>query len=106
MTASYTKLKSGDWGVRVQGKVAEGDVVTVTKKSGETKRETISKVVWSGNGVSICAIEQSASPRGYRRSGRGGSGRCRECGGPIRNAPHHRAMGGYCGYCAFDEFDC
>jgi len=31
---------------------------------------------------------------------------CRGCRGPIRNAPHHRAMGGYCGYCAFDEYDC
>lgn len=34
------------------------------------------------------------------------SGRCRGCGGPIEDAPHHRAMGGYCGSCAFDEFDC
>jgi len=31
--------------------------------------------------------------------------RCRGCGGPIRHAPHHPAMEGYCGYCAFDEFD-
>ena len=37
--------------------------------------------------------------------GTGGRSRCRGCGGPIRNAPHHRAMEGYCGYCAFDEFD-
>lgn len=34
------------------------------------------------------------------------SGRCRGCGGPIRDARHHAAMGGYCGSCAFDEFDC
>ena len=33
------------------------------------------------------------------------SGRCRGCGGPIVDAPHHRAMEGYCGSCAFDEFD-
>jgi hypothetical protein len=40
----------------------------------------------------------------FRRRSNGG--RCRGCRGPIRNAPHHHAMGGYCGYCAFDEFDC
>lgn len=34
------------------------------------------------------------------------SGRCRGCGGPITNAAHHAAMGGYCGTCAFDEYDC
>lgn len=33
-------------------------------------------------------------------------GVCRGCGGPVRDAGHHRAMEGYCGTCAFDEFDC
>jgi hypothetical protein len=33
-------------------------------------------------------------------------GRCRGCGGALRDVPHHAAMGGYCGSCAFDEFDC
>lgn len=33
------------------------------------------------------------------------SGRCRGCGGELRDAAHHRAMGGYCGSCAFDEYD-
>lgn len=41
------------------------------------------------------------SYRGLRRSGR-----CKGCGGEIRDARYHRAMGGYCGECAFDEFDC
>jgi hypothetical protein len=34
------------------------------------------------------------------------AGVCRGCGGPIRDAGHHRAMGGFCGACAFDEYDC
>jgi len=34
------------------------------------------------------------------------SGRCRGCGGALRDVPRHAAMGGYCGSCAFDEFDC
>jgi hypothetical protein len=35
-----------------------------------------------------------------------GSGTCRACHRTIRDAPHHRAMGGLCGECAFDEYDC
>lgn len=31
---------------------------------------------------------------------------CRSCGQPLEDAGHHRAMHGYCGVCAFDEFDC
>lgn len=34
------------------------------------------------------------------------SGRCRGCGGPLQDCAHHAAMGGYCGQCAFDEYDC
>lgn len=34
------------------------------------------------------------------------SDRCRGCGGAIVDAPGHSAMGGYCGECAFDEYDC
>lgn len=30
------------------------------------------------------------------------SDRCRECGGPLTDAPHQHAMGGYCGACAYD----
>jgi hypothetical protein len=37
---------------------------------------------------------------GVRRNG----GRCRGCKGPIVNASHCHAQGGYCGSCAFDEF--
>jgi len=61
-TATYTKLRSGDWGIRVQGSVEAGAVLTVTKKSGEAKAETVAKVVWSGNGITLCAIGQSARP--------------------------------------------
>lgn len=31
---------------------------------------------------------------------------CRSCGKSLVDAGHHRAMEGYCGDCAFDEFDC
>lgn len=34
------------------------------------------------------------------------SGVCRGCRGPIVDSAHHSATGGYCGSCAFDEYDC
>lgn len=56
---TYTKLRSGEWGVRVTtGPVAQGDQVTVSKKDGSTARETIARVVWTGEGVSLCEIER------------------------------------------------
>lgn len=56
MAATYTKLRDGSWGVRIDGPAVAGQTVTVTKKSGESKAETVAAVVWSGNGVSVCSI--------------------------------------------------
>lgn len=58
----------------------------------------------------LVAGATKSAPRaaGSSRSGYGGSGygsRCKGCRGPIADARHHRAMGGYCGSCAFDEYD-
>lgn len=107
-TATYTKLRDGSWGVRAPAGVTVGQTITVVKKSGESKTETIAHVVWEGNGVALCKIEPTArstsTSRPVVRSS--SSGRCRGCRGPIVNASHHRAMEGYCGGCAFDEFDC
>lgn len=98
--ATYTKLRDGSWGIRVKGGApAPGAQIRVKKKAGTVKVETIDQVVWRGDGITLCSI---------RRSGRsaGESGRCAECRGPVVHARHHRAMGGLCGHCAFDEFDC
>ena len=71
MQATYTKLNSGDWGIRVAGaSVAPGATVTVAKKSGETKTETIGAVLWTGNAVSLCSIARSAT-RDYSSTPRG-----------------------------------
>lgn len=84
--ATFTKLQSGDWGITVNGKAAVGQTVTVQKKSGETKTVTVSKVVWSGNGKSICAIEGRRD--GYIPARRNSRGYVVERG-------HYE---GYCGY--------
>lgn len=52
--------------------------------------------------AALVSISQ-ASGRSRRRVS---SDCCRECGGPLVSAPHHAAMGGLCGHCAFDEYDC
>ena len=110
IAATPVKLRSGDWGVRVMGKTKTGDQVVVRAKTGKVWVATIDRVVWSGSddggNVSLCSTKKTSSSRrsGPVSSGPA-SGKCRECRGPIRNAPHHRAMGGLCGNCAFDEYD-
>ena len=98
--ATYAKLKNGDWGVRVQGVTTVGATVQVTKRDGSSKTETIAKVLWSGEGISLCAIRPTAVSRPIvsratsRSAGWHGNG-CAAC----------RAAGDWCAQCAFDEFD-
>lgn len=76
MPANYTKLKSGDWGIRVVGeKPREGSDIRVTKKDGTTNTETVEKVLWSDTDgkTHLCSIKQKE--RGYV---------CAECGRPGR----------------------
>lgn len=78
--ATYTKLRSGDWGVRVVGEVAAGQEITVKKKDDSTKTETVKNIIFKGEGFVLCGIEQrergSGSGRSYSRGGghRRGSG--------------------------------
>jgi hypothetical protein len=89
--ATYAKLRSGNWGVRVEGEVTPGQVVTVTKKDGSTRTETIDRVVWSGNGVSLCTIKPTTrSGGGYGRGGRYGDG------GPRGHQPCYMCGSYYC----------
>lgn len=91
MMATYTKLKSGDWGIKIVGGGAlrEGVQVQVRKKSGDLKYETIAKILWRGpDGTLLCAISQrSGSGSGYTsRTGSSttaSSGTCPNCGGKI-----------------------
>ena len=54
--ASPAKLRDGSWGARVRSEqVSPGDVVTITTAGGKTWQARVERVVWSGEGVSICA---------------------------------------------------
>jgi hypothetical protein len=65
--AAPAKLRSGEWGARVKGHaVAAGDIIHIITKSGKSWDAQITKVIWSGKGVSLCATE--SLDRGPRRS--------------------------------------
>lgn len=66
--ATYTKLRDGSWGVRVEGSVPKaGTTVTVSKKDGSSKTETLARLVWSGNGISLWATAAPKTPQAGRR---------------------------------------
>jgi len=65
-SATPTKLRSGSWGAKVQDANPQlGQVVRITTKSGKSWLATVTRVIWSGNGVAICATA-SAKPRQQR----------------------------------------
>lgn len=58
-TATFARLRSGEWGIRGQGLV-EGDTVTVVKKNGQRVPVTVGRVVQTfSDGNSIAEISQS-----------------------------------------------
>lgn len=91
--ATPIKLKSGDWGAKVNGIPAEGDAITITTKSGKSWEATVSKVVWHKGDVAIC-VTQKRSRRQRMGSGHG-------IASPVR---------GYSSYCTDNDscmcFDC
>jgi hypothetical protein len=77
-TVTYVKLKSGDWGVRATAPLTEGSRVTVTKRSGETKDEVVTRRVWDNGAVYLYAVApRRAAPRATPR---GGWDYCDYCG--------------------------
>ncbi len=103
MTATYTKLRSGDWGIRVQGdgctiaSLHSGLSIAVAKRDGSTRHETIDRVVWRDGRTAICAIR--AQSRNRSRSNDG-----------LRDAYRHGWDGkigspSYYSSGAFDELD-
>lgn len=81
---TYTKLHSGEWGLRGHG-LSSGTSVTVTKRDGSRKTETVGRILWTGqDGTQLATIggsshshsRASSSPR-TRRDGRY---ECEECG--------------------------
>lgn len=63
--ASYARLKSGTWGLRVKGLVGVGDRLVVTTRGGRTRNEVVKGIVWRQGDISLCEIEAAKrrSPR-------------------------------------------
>jgi len=57
--ATFSKMRDGSWGVRVQGTVQAGDTVMVTRKDGRQVPVVIESVVWTGNGITLAKIPQN-----------------------------------------------
>lgn len=99
MKATYTKLKSGEWGVKVEGDVGETTnaarlgAVKVAKKDGSVKEQRLGKQVWESpdHTVRIFATESSGTatapttrrPYGVRTES--DYCRCRWCGKKTRS---------------------
>lgn len=86
INATPAKLRSGAWGARVPStSVRSGDQVQITSKAGKSWPAKVVRVVWSGDGVSLCetaSLDRAPStPRGSgQRRRRGGTYECEECG--------------------------
>ena len=93
MAITYTKLRSGDWGLRSTVALRSGEQVQVTKKSGDIKTETVGNAVWKGNGVFLYAI--AVRPRENARPAR----RVTYCEGWGADNPH-TPVDGHCEQCA------
>ena len=55
---NYSKLKSGEWGVRLEGSAKTGDIINVVRKDGKVKPEKLGKLVWEGGGAQLYAIDK------------------------------------------------
>jgi len=55
--ATPAKLRDGTWGARVQGTATPGTEIEVTTKSGKTWRATVTRVLWTGDGITLCATQ-------------------------------------------------
>jgi hypothetical protein len=60
MSAVYTKLRSGDWGLEVSGEVGEGEVVAVRMQDGSLAYETVKRIICETSRYTLCTI---AEPR-------------------------------------------
>ena len=63
IAASPAKLKDGSWGARIaRTDVAPGQVVTIRTQAGKTWDARITRVVWTGDGIALCATESADRP--------------------------------------------
>ncbi len=68
LNASPARLRDGSWGARVSSEtVSLGDTVTITTRSGKSWTARVVRVLWTGDGVAICATESDPPTRSRPR---------------------------------------
>lgn len=86
---TYTKLKDGSWGLRIEGSATPGQTVSISTKGGAVKTEIVGAVLWTGKDnktkqtISLCSKSEGSLAKSYRRPGDGGprgSQPCYMCG--------------------------
>lgn len=106
-TVTYTRLRSGAWGVRGPAALLTSPAagvmarVDVTRRDGTTKSEAVVEVVWTDGITTIAAIMPTPRPSSTRQSSaparRGGI--CDECELPRRDLTECRDSSGISGMC-------
>ena len=60
MNITWTKLRSGEWGLRSTEALNEGEVVWVSRANGSRSKAEVGRRVWAGNGVWLYTKGQEA----------------------------------------------
>jgi len=94
LVGTPAKLRSGDWGARVQGPADVGDTVQITTRSGKSWPARVTGIAWSGRGVTLVETE-SLEPRQPSRSVRGFGRRSCVTGGNCSSMGSGRNCGGH-----------
>jgi hypothetical protein len=66
-TATYHKLPSGAWGIKGPADLRPGETLTVRKRDGSTKRETVDRIVARTTDATVATVVPTASAYPRRR---------------------------------------
>ena len=90
-TATPTKLRSGEWGARVEGQISVGDTIEIRTRAGKLWSAIVVKVIWHNNEVALVATrsceDKYGRPNNFRNSQIYGTKREHDegyCGYPCR----------------------
>mgnify|MGYP001593896436 CR=1 FL=1 len=92
-TTSFTKLRSGDWGIK-GNHLQAGKTAVVYKRNGERTEVIVDRILWTGqDGTQIASIRSNQAAAPVRRAAKAWSVRR-----PV--------VGGHCQSCGCEVWDC
>lgn len=99
MSISFSKLKTGDWGLRAENEkeYISGDSVVVKKKDGTTSRVKVVTQVWTDGYVALYTFKDNTTGGDkFKKPGsatKKTSGKCKTCNGDGDDCYECRARG-------------